>query len=74
MLWNSIKNKKPLAYITGCFDGKKSEKLLVKTNNGNYHVVEMYEGILDGTEFCEFYDDRDWEIKNVEYWIEIEKP
>jgi hypothetical protein len=34
----------------------------------------MYEGILDGTEFCEFYDDRDWEIKNVEYWIEIEKP
>jgi hypothetical protein len=31
----------------------------------------MYEGVIDGTEFCEFYDHRDFEIENVLYWTEI---
>jgi hypothetical protein len=34
----------------------------------------MYEGVLDGSEFCDFYDQKDFEIKNVEYWTEIDSP
>ena len=74
MNWNNIKDKKPLAYKTGGWDGKKSDQILVCTHSGGYHVAEMYEGILDGSEFCNFYDDGDWEIRNVAFWMEIDSP
>lgn len=74
MIWNKIENKKPLAYMTGGWDGKKSDKVLVCTRSGRYYVAEMYEGILDGSEFCDFYDDRDFEIKSVAFWTEIDSP
>lgn len=72
MIWKSIKSKKPIAYQSGCWDGKKSDEILVKTTGGKYHVAVMYEGFIDGSEFCEFYDDRDNEIKSVAYWTEID--
>jgi len=34
----------------------------------------MYEGILDGSEFCDFYDERDFEIDYVAFWTEIDSP
>ena len=74
MIWNKIENKKPLAYMTGGWDGKKSDKVLVCTRSGRYYVAEMYEGILDGSEFCDFYDDQDFEIRNVAFWTEIDSP
>jgi len=74
MIWNNIKEKKPLAYQSGGWDGKKSNKVLVYTLSGRYYVAEMYEGILDGSEFCDFYDDRDFEIENVAFWTEIDSP
>ncbi len=43
MIWYKIENKKPIAYKTGNWDGKKSDKLLVSTLNGGCHVAEMYD-------------------------------
>jgi hypothetical protein len=74
MIWNKLSEKRPLATRTGMFDGKKSDKVLVADEFGKYHIAEMYEGILDGTEFCDFYDTRDYEVFKVEYWAEIESP
>ena len=74
MIWNKLTEKIPLAYKTGMYDGKKSDKILVADEYGKYHIAEMYEGFLDGSDFCDFYDQNDFEIKNVEYWIEIESP
>ena len=74
MIWYKLKEKRPLAYKTGLFDGKKSDKVLVADQYGKYHIAEMYEGVLDGSEFCDFYDQKDFEIKNVEYWTEIDSP
>jgi len=74
MIWYKIENKKPLAYQTGGWDGKKSDKVLVCTHSGKYHVAEMYEGILDGSEFCQFYCERDFEIYYVAFWTEIDSP
>lgn len=74
MNWNDIKKKKPLAYKSGGWDGLKSDKVLVCTLTGKYYVAEMYEGVLDGTKYCDFYDERDFEIKNVRYWHEITNP
>lgn len=74
MVWYDVKKKKPLATESGCWDGLRSDKILVKTFSGRYYVAVMYEGILDGSEFCEFYDDRDFEIENVKWWAEIDSP
>ena len=74
MIWKSIKDEKPLAYQTGVWDGKKSDKVLVCTRSGRYEVAELYEGNLDGTEYCVFYNGSDWEIENVVYWTEIDSP
>jgi len=74
MLWNKIKDKKPLAYKTGLWDGKRSDKVLVCTIEGRLHVAEMYEGRIDGRDFCDFYNEQDYEIVNVEYWTEITPP
>jgi hypothetical protein len=74
MVWHLLSKKAPIAYITGCFDGEKSDKILVCTFSGKYHVVEMYEGVLDGVSFRDFYDDRDFKIDNVQFWTEIDSP
>ena len=74
MIWSKIKDIKPLAYQTGEWDGKKSDKVLVCTLIGRYFVAEMYEGILDGIEFCDFYEDRGFEIENVVFWMDIRSP
>lgn len=74
MIWYKIENRKPIATESGCWDGLKSSKILVATRSMTIHIVEMYEGILDGSEFCNFYDDRDFEIENVILWAEIDSP
>jgi hypothetical protein len=75
MEWNSIKDKKPLAYLSGDWDGKKSDKVLAYATDGNYYVVEMYEGILDGYEFCDFYaSDGCYHISKILFWSEIVSP
>ena len=74
MIWNDVKKKKPHAYQSGGWDGLKSDKVLVCTGSGKYHVAEMYAGVMDGSEFNDFYDDRDFEIENVAFWTEIDRP
>jgi len=73
MNWNDIKKTMPVAYQSGDWDGLKSDKVLVCTIRRKYYVVEMYHGILDGEEFCDFYDG-DVEVKNVAFWAEIDAP
>ncbi len=74
MIWNSFKNKKPIATQSGGWDGLRSDKILVCDINRNFYVAVMYAGILDGREFCDFYDDRDFEIENIVFWTEIDTP
>jgi len=74
MIWYYLKSKKPLATESGCWDGLKSDKILVCTISGKYHIVEMYEGFMDGSDFCNFYDERDYEIDNIVCWTNIDAP
>jgi hypothetical protein len=74
MNWIDIKKRKPIAHESGCWDGLRSSKILVCTLSRTYHVAIMYKGILDGSIFCDFYDDKDdCEIKNVEWWADIDE-
>ena len=74
MIWNDIRNKKPLAHLIDGMDGRKSDKVLVCTLDKRYFVAEMYEETFDSTEFCGFYDEQGYEIENVRFWAEIEAP
>jgi hypothetical protein len=72
--WNRIEDKKPIAYEKGIWDGLRSDKLLVRTKSGEVRIAVMYAGFMDGSEFCEFYDDRDYDVKEITHWAEIELP
>jgi len=74
MIWKDIKIQKPLAYKRGAWDGLKSDKILVCTLYDRYYIATMYEGIIDGEEFCDFYNNQDCEIIGVRYWTEIDSP
>lgn len=74
MNWTKLENKKPTPYKSGCWDGLKSDKVLVCTYGGKYHIAEMYEGVLNGNAFCDFFDENDFEIHNVVFWTEIDAP
>jgi hypothetical protein len=72
--WKKQSEEKPLCYETGEWDGQKSVPILLCDNNGYFFVGVCYQGIMDGSEFCEFYDENGLEIDNVEYWAEIPSP
>jgi hypothetical protein len=72
MNWTKLKDQYPIAVESGCWDGLRSSELLVKTMGGKYCVVRMYKGIIDGQEFCDFYDQNDFDIAHVESWVEID--
>lgn len=74
MIWHELKNNKPLAYESGYWDGLKSDKVLVATKDKTITVAVMYEGILDGCSFCDFYDINDFELDHVIYWAKIDSP
>lgn len=74
MIWYDVSKRKPLATETGGWDGKKSDKILVCTRSRQYHVAVMYHVIMDGSESFDFFDDKDFDIQNVQYWTEIDRP
>lgn len=75
MIWYDVSKRKPLATETGGWDGKRSDQILVCTRSGQYHVAVMYHVIIDGSETYDFYNsNEDFEIKNVQYWTEIDRP
>ena len=69
--WNKLSEKKPNSYKTGHWDGKISDDILFADSNGLFYVGKCYQGVIDGTEFCSFCDQNDYEIDNVTHWAEI---
>lgn len=72
-MWKSAKNNKPTAYITGDFDGKNSDEVIVLLKNGKYKIAVFNKGFMDGSKYENWYVD-DWDITDdVELWCEIPK-
>ncbi len=70
-MWNYTKDKTPITFETGNWDGKRSDQVLVEDTWGNVHIAVLYEGFMDGSEFKNWCDSRDWEIENVIRWMYI---
>ena len=59
MDWINTNEQKPLAYMTGMYDGKKSDEVIAEDENGKRYLATYYEGYLDGENFEDWYDNRD---------------
>lgn len=79
MEWIDIKEKLPITYKTGDWDGKKSDTVLVQHKDGNYFTAVVYKGIIDGKEFRDWYNIDcdcvelffDFGEENILRWCEI---
>lgn len=71
--WKNVNEKLPFCFEDGDWDGKRSSYCFVKLNNGLYDVAILYSGILDGSEFAEWYDnnENDFGSVKVTHWKEI---
>lgn len=69
--WNLVEEKKPNSYKTGHWDGRMSDDILFSDKDGLCFVGTCYQGILDGSEYCCFYDKNDFDIPNITHWANI---
>lgn len=71
--WIPIEENLPICAETGSWDGKRSDYVLVKFQDGNWSKAILYSGFMDGHKFNDWYDERDYEIKEIiTHWKPIE--
>lgn len=54
--WTNLSEAHPMVYLSGDWDGLKSDPVLIKTKSKKMHLVVLYQGVIDGTAFSVFYD------------------
>jgi hypothetical protein len=52
-------------------DGMMSDEILFQDADGNNFIGTCYQGFMDGSEFCCFYDRSDYDVCSVVVWAEI---
>ena len=70
-VFNPKKQKNPLAYKSGDWDGLMSDLVKVKTKEGDFYLCSYYEGVLDSHKFHSFLTECGFDIENVIKWREI---
>lgn len=68
--WVRVEDGTPICYQTGDWDGKRSELVLCENSKG-YHVALVYEGVMDGAKFSDWFDKDDWSIETPFRWKPI---
>lgn len=74
MNWKKLNEEKPICYIKDEGDGLRSEILLLMDKNGLFITGYCYQGIMDGSEFCDFFSVNDFELKDITHFCEIKNP
>lgn len=69
--WNKLSDKKPISIESGNWDGLRSDNIFFANSTGTVFVGTCYQGVIDGSEFCDFVDQYDNEIFDVVYWADI---
>lgn len=62
MDWLYTSEQLPVTYLTGNWDGKNSDQVLVEDINGKHYVAHLCTGHMDGSDFEDWYDSNDWLI------------
>lgn len=70
--WVLIKDKLPLCYKTGNWDGQQSDQVLIEYVSGGYDVAVLYEGFIDGSNYSDWYDTNGLSIvESIKQWRKI---
>ncbi len=72
--WINIEKDHPNCFQGGDFDGLKSNQILTFDKNFEIRICQCYKGVLDGSEFFDFYDQFDFEVKNVTHFMYLPEP
>lgn len=72
--WVPVSQGTVPCYETGNWDGKRSDKLLLLSDDGEHWTGTAYEGFMDGSYFLDFYDKNDYKIKGVTHWQPLPNP
>lgn len=70
--WVDVEDRKPTCYITGDWDGKKSDQVLCEDEKGKKYLATCYEGTTDGSHFFNWYDQDGFETEEIVKWKEIQ--
>jgi len=71
MKWIQTKDKNPITYKSGHWDGLMSDEVIAEDKDGKKWIAVLYSGFLDGTEFNDWYNNNDYSIRNIVRWAEI---
>lgn len=73
--WKLFDSIKPMCTQRGDWDGKKSDKILIRDYKGEYKIATCYDVIINGYHCFDLYDDKDFEITSeVILWTYIPEP
>lgn len=70
--WIKIEDELPIAYKTGGWDGKRSDFVLAKNIHGTVFLARTYQGIMDGSKFCDFAERDDTILSHIVEWRPID--
>ena len=71
--WFPILEELPAGTETGLWDGVKSDFVIARRANGDWFKAKTYSGIMNGCEFCDWFDERDFELTGIVEWKPIER-
>ncbi len=60
--WIDIEIQEPISYEKGNWDGLRTDFVLVQTSSGNITKARAYIGFMDGSKFCDWYLENDFEL------------
>jgi len=69
-----IEEEKPNCWETGNWDGKRSDPIFVIDKDGRQYAAVCYQGVIDGSEFCDFYDCNDFMSESITHWLKPVNP
>jgi hypothetical protein len=69
--WISVEERLPHCLESGNWDGRRSDFVIVEDVDGLPHIGRLYSGHIDGTDFNDWYDNKDCELRNIVKWKKI---
>jgi hypothetical protein len=74
MEWISVKDRLPICFESGNWDGLRSDLVLVIDSKGDMFVALVYNGFMDGSEFTNWYNKTDYELNEITHWQKLPEP
>ena len=66
--WIPIEEELPVCCESGNWDGLRSDYVLIKHSDGEWRKAILYSGIMDGSEYNDWYSEDGYELGNIIEW------